>query len=83
MLMKGRVINSGKVTAEAVVMDSAFSFIGEFDPDRGVLVREGDPLNGCSLAGKVLVCTTGKGGTIAPFIAYRAKQVGKAPAAIL
>ena len=83
MTLTGRVINSGKVTAEAVVLDSAFAFIGQFDPASGTLVFEGHPLHGCSLAGKVLVCTTGKGGTIAPFIAYQADRNGKAPAAIL
>ena len=83
MKLTGRVINGGKVTAQAVVLDSAFAFIGQFDPAMGTLVFEGHPLHGCSLAGKVLVCTTGKGGTIAPFIAYQANQEGKAPAAIL
>jgi predicted aconitase with swiveling domain len=38
---------------------------------------------GESIAGKILVCPTGKGGTIAPFIAYEAMKKGKAPAGIL
>lgn len=83
MKIKGRIVNKGKASAEAVVLDGAFSFIGQFDPDTGALVHEGHPLHGAVLAGKVLVCTGGKGGTIAPFIAYRAKQAGNAPAAIL
>ena len=83
MMLKGRVINNGVVEAEAVVLDSPFSFIGEFDPATGKLVLEGHPLHGCSVAGKVLVCPGGKGGTIAPFIAYEAKRAGNAPAAIV
>lgn len=83
MRLKGRVINGGKVKAEAVVLDVPFSFIGDFDPDTGKLAIEGHPLCGESLANKILVCPTGKGGTIAPFIAYQAWQKGNAPAAIL
>jgi predicted aconitase with swiveling domain len=83
MRIKGRVINGGKVKAEAVVLDVPFSFIGDFDPDTGKLAIEGHPLFGESLANKILVCPTGKGGTIAPFIAYQAWQKGNAPAGIL
>lgn len=82
MNLKGRVISPGEAQGKAVVLDGAFSWIGEFDPATGTLLAQG-PLQGTSVAGNVLVCTTGKGGTIAPFIAYRAKQGGKAPAAIL
>jgi len=83
MILKGRVINGGEAAGEAVVLDTPFSFIGEFDAGAGTLVLEGHPLNGASVAGKILVCPTGKGGTIAPFIAYQAMQAGKAPAAIV
>jgi len=81
--LKGRVINGGQVQAEAIVLDVPFSFIGDFDPDTGRLAIAGHPLQGKSLANKILVCPTGKGGTIAPFIAYQAWQKGNAPAAIL
>jgi uncharacterized protein len=83
MRLKGRVINAGKVKAEAVVLDVPFSFIGDFDPETGKLTIEGHPLSGETLANKILVCPTGKGGTIAPFIAYQGWQKGNAPAAIL
>jgi len=83
MKLKGRVINGGSVKAEAFVLSVPFSFIGDFDPATGKLTIEGHPLYGKSLANKVLVCPTGKGGTIAPFIAYQALKKGNAPAAIL
>jgi uncharacterized protein len=83
MKLKGRVINSGQVQAEALVLDVPFSFIGDFDPDTGEITIEGHPLSGRSLANKILVCPSGKGGTIAPFIAYRAKQQGVSPVGIL
>lgn len=83
MKMKGRVINGGKASGEALVLDVPFSFIGDFDPDTGKLTIPNHPLSGESIADKILVCPTGKGGTIAPFIAYQAKKEGNAPAAIL
>jgi phosphomecalonate degydratase small subunit len=83
MKMKGRVINGGSASGEALVLDVPFSFIGDFDPDTGKITILNHPLFGKSLANKILVCPTGKGGTIAPFIAYQAKKKGNAPAAIL
>ncbi len=83
MKMKGRVINGGNASGEALVLDVPFSFIGDFDPDTGKLTILNHPLFGKSLANKILVCPTGKGGTIAPFIAYQAKKKGNAPAAII
>jgi predicted aconitase with swiveling domain len=83
MKIKGRIVNGGNVAGEAIVLDAPFSFIGDFDPDTGKLTIPNHPLWGESLADKILVCPTGKGGTIAPFIAYEAKKKGCAPAAIL
>ena len=83
MKMKGRIINGGNASGEALVLDVPFSFIGDFDPDTGNITILNHPLFGKSLANKILVCPTGKGGTIAPFIAYQAKKKGNAPAAIL
>jgi phosphomecalonate degydratase small subunit len=83
MKLKGRVINGGEAKGEAIVLDVPFSFIGDFDPVTGKLAMEGHPLFGETIAGRILVCPTGKGGTIAPFIAYEAKKNGKAPAAII
>jgi len=83
MKMKGRIINEGNAKGEAVVLDMPFSFIGDFDPDTGSLTIPNHPLSGKSIGNKILVCTTGKGGTIAPFLAYQAKENNNAPAAIL
>lgn len=83
MELKGRAITGGEAEGAAFVLDVPFSFIGDFDPETGNFVVEGHPLFGQSLAGKILVCPTGKGGTIAPFIAYQAMKKGNAPIAIV
>jgi predicted aconitase with swiveling domain len=77
------MINGGNASGEALVLDVPFSFIGDFDPETGKITILNHPLFGKRLANKILVCPTGKGGTIAPFIAYQAKKKGNAPAAIL
>jgi uncharacterized protein len=83
MKLKGKVINPGNVEGEAFVLDVPFSFIGDLDGETGRFSVVGHPMFGENLANKILVCPTGKGGTIAPYIAYRAWKNGKAPAAIL
>jgi len=83
MKMRGRIINGGNAKGEAVVLKVPFSFIGDFDPDTGNLTVQDHSLSGKSIANKILVCTTGKGGTIAPFVAYQAKEQNNAPVAIL
>ncbi|RLA78431.1 MAG: hypothetical protein DRN20_04915 [Thermoplasmata archaeon] len=81
-ILKGRVINGGKAEGKAVVLKTPFSFIGDFDPATGTLTK-GHPMEGTSIAGKILVCPTGKGGTVAPYIAYIAKTRKLTPIAIL
>lgn len=83
MKMKGRIVNGGNAAGQAVVLDVPFSFIGDFDPNSGKITIPNHAMFGESIAGKILVCPTGKGGTIAPFIAYEAMKKGNVPAAIL
>lgn len=83
MKLQARALNPGYVTAEAFLVEQAFSFIGDFDPQTGALLIPHHPRYGESLAGKALVCPGGKGGTMAPFLIYEAFQLGNAPAAII
>ncbi|EDU0614759.1 TPA: DUF126 domain-containing protein [Salmonella enterica subsp. salamae serovar 53:z4,z24:-] len=83
MKLQARALNPGNVTAEVFLVEQAFSFIGDFDPQTGALLIPHHPRYGESLAGKALVCPSGKGGTMAPFLIYEAYQQGNAPAAII
>lgn len=83
MELKGRALNSGAVSGEAIVVENMFSFIGDMDPKTGMITMVGSPTFGQSLAGKVLVFKTGRGGTIAPYMLYEAHKNGVAPAAVL
>ena len=58
-------------------------FLGGVDPDTGVVVEPGHPLEGQCVAGRVLVFPTGKGSTVGSYTLYRLARNGLAPAAII
>ncbi|MBM3304002.1 MAG: DUF126 domain-containing protein [Candidatus Aenigmarchaeota archaeon] len=83
MELKGRKICAGKASGEAIVSSEGVSFYGGVDPDTGVVVEKGHPLEGKSIAGKVLVFPQGKGSTVGSYTMYRLAKNRKAPAAII
>jgi predicted aconitase with swiveling domain len=83
MKLSGRVIYRGRAEGEALVTSMGISFFGGVDPESGVVVERGHELEGCCIAGKVLVFPTGKGSTVGSYTLYRLKQAGLAPAAVV
>jgi len=83
MELKGRKIFKGKVKGECLVTSEGISFYGGVDPGTGKVAEVGHPLEGQSIAGKVLVFPQGKGSTVGSYILYRLKKAGKAPLAIV
>ncbi len=83
MQLHGRAIYAGRAEGEALVTSMGISFYGGVDPETGVIVEKGHALEGCSIAGKVLVFPTGKGSTVGSYTLYRLQRAGKAPAAIV
>jgi predicted aconitase with swiveling domain len=81
--LRGRVINEGKAYGSALVSPEPIGFLGGVDPETGLVVEPGHPLNGQSVAGSVLVFPTGKGSTVGSYVLYRLAFKGLAPAAIL
>jgi predicted aconitase with swiveling domain len=79
----GRKIAPGCAEGVTLVSRAGISFFGGVDPDSGVVVEKGHPLEGQSIAGRVLVFPTGKGSTVGSYTLYRRKKNGKAPAAII
>ncbi len=82
-MIRGRPLCAGAAEAETLVFDVPFSFIGDVNTKDGTITMADHPLKGSNLKGKVLVMTTGHGGTIAPFMAYEAMKNHCAPVAIL
>jgi predicted aconitase with swiveling domain len=81
--MVGRVIKGGQTTGEALVSPEPIGFFGGVDPETGVVVEAGHPLEGECIAGRVLVFPTGKGSTVGSYTLYRMEKNGVAPAAII
>jgi predicted aconitase with swiveling domain len=83
MQFTGRTIKSGRAEGIALVSPEPIGFLGGVDPETGVVVEPGHPLEGQCVAGRVLVFPTGKGSTVGSYTLYRMAQAGTAPAAIL
>jgi len=79
----GRVIKSGTAEGEALVSPDSIGFLGGVDGETGLVTEKGHPLEGQSVAGKVLVFPTGKGSTVGSYVLYQLARNGLAPAAIL
>ncbi|MBN1659560.1 MAG: DUF126 domain-containing protein [Anaerolineae bacterium] len=79
----GRAIKAGSATGLALVSTEPIGFLGGVDPDTGLVVEPGHPLEGESIAGRVLVFPTGKGSTVGSYTLYRLARAGLAPAAIV
>lgn len=83
MKEKGRAISKGVASGELLVSSEPISFYGGVDPDTGVVVERGHPLEGKSISGKVLYFPRGKGSTVGSYTLYRLKKNGHAPLAII
>jgi predicted aconitase with swiveling domain len=82
-VLVGRVIKAGRAEGIALVSAEAIGFFGMIDPETGVIVEQGHPLQGESIRGRVLVFPTGKGSTVGSYSLYRMAKAGVAPAAII
>ena len=82
-VLTGRVIKAGRARGVALVSSEPISFFGLVDAETGMVIEKGHPLEGQSVAGRVLVFPTGKGSTVGSYSLYRLAKAGAAPAAII
>lgn len=83
MNLEGRIIKYGKVEGEAIVSTEPIGFLGGVDPETGVVIEKGHPLEGKNIKGKILIFPTGKGSTVGSYILYRMKKNNVAPLGII
>jgi predicted aconitase with swiveling domain len=83
MLIRGRGISKGTGEGDLLVSPVPISFLSGVDPDSGVIIEKGHPLEGRSMAGKVMVFPHGKGSTVGSYVLYALSRNGHAPAAII
>jgi predicted aconitase with swiveling domain len=81
--LQGRIIKVGRCRGQALVSPEPLSFFGGVDATTGIVVEPGHPLQGQSIAGRVLVFPTAKGSTVGSYILYRLKKAGLAPCGIV
>lgn len=82
-VLYGRVIKSGHGQGPALVSPAPIGFLGGVDPDTGIVLEPGHPLQGRSVAGTVLVFPTGKGSTVGSYTILRLARSGHGPAAMV
>ena len=80
---RGRVIRAGRAEGVALVSPEPIGFLGGVDPETGLVVEPGHPLEGQSVVGRILVFPTGKGSTVGSYTLYRLARNGMAPAGII
>lgn len=83
LILKGRGIYRGIVKGEVLKSQLPLSFFGGVDPETGIIVEKGHPLEGKSIDGTILVFPYGKGSTVGSYIIYGLKKKGKAPLGII
>ena len=83
LLYRARGIARGRGTGPLLISPAPISFLSGVDPETGVIVEKGHPLQGKCITGTVLAFPYGKGSTVGSYILYALAQNGHAPAAII
>lgn len=83
LIIAGRSISRGKGAGRLLVSPEPISFLSGVDPETGIVVEKGHPLEGISVAGTVLAFPYGKGSTVGSYVIYALSRNGHAPAAII
>jgi len=83
LLIRGRGISSGRGKGPLLVSPVPLSFLSGVDPESGIIVEKGHPLQGECITGKVLAFPYGKGSTVGSYVLYALSRNGHAPAAII
>jgi hypothetical protein len=81
--IRGRGISKGRAGGPLLVSPAPISFLGGVDPESGVIIEKGHPLQGTSIAGTVLAFPYGKGSTVGSYVLYALSRNRHAPAAII
>lgn len=83
ILLTGRIVKRGTAEGIALVSPQPIGFLGGVDPETGLVVEKGHPLEGQCITDRVLVFPSGKGSTVGSYTLYRMARAGTAPVAIV
>ncbi len=76
-------VASGRAIGPALVTGEAISFLGNVNPETGMVVDPAHELFGRSIAGTVLIFPGGKGSTVGSYVIYQLQKRGLAPSAMI
>ncbi|MDR2855453.1 MAG: DUF126 domain-containing protein [Methanomicrobiales archaeon] len=83
MKLSGRCISKGQGRGPLLISPDPISFLSGVDPDTGLIIEKGHPLEGENITNTVLAFEYGKGSTVGSYILYALSKTGHAPAAII
>ena len=72
-----------EITGEALVTDVPITFLGFVNRETGTIEEDGHPLDGLSMANKILIFPKGSGSTVAPYVLLGLFYNGNGPKAII
>jgi hypothetical protein len=72
-----------EVEGKALVTDVPITFLGFVNKETGTIEEEGHPLDGISMANKILIFPKGSGSTVAPYVLLGLFYNGNGPKAII
>lgn len=78
-----RKISRGKAEGEAIVSKKPFSFLGDVNPETGIVVDKNSDIFGESIANRIFVFPEGRGSTVGTYVLLRMKKNGCAPAGMV
>jgi predicted aconitase with swiveling domain len=81
--IRGRGISRGRACGPLLISPAPISFLSGVDPETGIIVEKGHPLQGKCIAGTVLAFPYGKGSTVGSYVLYALSRNGHAPAALI
>jgi len=73
-------VGKGLVQGEVLLWDHPISFLGDVDPETGILKRDGFEAD---ITDRLLFFTEGSGSTVGSYVIYNLKLNGKAPRALV
>jgi uncharacterized protein len=82
-MLEARTLVPGTGRGEVLVLDEPLSFWGGVDPATGDVIDVRHPQRGASVAGRVLVMTSGRGSSSSSSVLAEGVRAGTAPAAIV
>jgi predicted aconitase with swiveling domain len=83
MQKKCHRVASGCASGAALVTKEPISFLGNVNPETGIVVDPDHELYGKCISGKVLIFPGGKGSTVGSYVIYQLKKRGLAPVAMI